>query len=646
MSLTKLKILTRPSKLAIKQVEEVMSFFSDITYEVKEIKSYGDKHKEISLLNNVRQDFFTKELDEALLKEEGDVAVHSAKDLPFPLPNSLEAITLLKAFDKTDALVSRDRLGIKRLPLGAKIGTSSELRKKQILSLRPDLKVIEIRGSIEERINLVDQGEIDALVIAACALKRLNIEDRITEILPFQTHPLQGNLAVVALSYRADLKVLFDKINVLKEYGKVYLVGAGPGDPDLLTIKADKVLKTADIIYHDDLISNDLLNHYDTEKFYIGKRKGNHSYAQEEINEMIYQDSIKGKRVIRLKCGNPLIFGRGGEELEYLQRRLVIVEVVPGVSTAQGAAASCRIPITMRGSSNKVSMFTGHTADDLSIDNVNNKETLIYFMGASNIKKISKDLVKEGKEPDTSVALIRNTGLPYEKVIITTLKEMQNIDIESPLIIIIGEVVKKYVKQPRILFTGMDPFNCNVSGRMIHYPLIETEPMEVEMDSLNKYDAVVFTSKTAVRAFCKNYNIENQMKIIAIGPYTKKELELYGYKVDYVPKIPDSDVLVKLIKDLNFRNILYPCSNLSHSKLLELSNVEKKIIYKTKTKTQPKLDLSDFSGIVFSSSSTVKAFFDIYNEIPKELVIYVYGKHTEGELLKKGCRDNVQTIQI
>ena len=170
------------------------------------MQSYGDKNKDISLLGNTISDIFTRELDKAILEGKADIAVHSAKDLPYPLPMGIEVYALFEAFDKTDALVSKNKQTLSSLPKGAKIGTSSAIRKSELLTYAPILQIVSIRGTIEERLAFVDNGNIDALIVASCALKRLGLENRITEILPFETHPLQGNLALVGKSGNENIK--------------------------------------------------------------------------------------------------------------------------------------------------------------------------------------------------------------------------------------------------------------------------------------------------------------------------------------------------------------------------------------------------------------------------------------------------------
>ncbi len=211
-----LRVTARDSRLSRIQVDEVFSRFPDTPYRLLTKKSYGDKHKRISLLNGeAPDDMFTRELDEALLNDTADIAIHSAKDLPEHLHPGLEVIAIYEAFDKTDSLVSRDHLSLSDLPSGSTVGTSSPLRRKELLALRPDLQIVGIRGCIEERVHQVRTGQIDAAIVATCALKRLGLEDEISEILPFTTHPMQGRLAITAKKGREQLKTLFSKGSIL-----------------------------------------------------------------------------------------------------------------------------------------------------------------------------------------------------------------------------------------------------------------------------------------------------------------------------------------------------------------------------------------------------------------------------------------------
>ena len=174
---------------------------------------------------------------------------------------------------------------------------------------------------------------------------------------------------------------------------KVYLVGFGPGDPDLMTVKSHKLLNQADIVFYDDLINNQILNTLKCPCVYVGKRKGKHSKTQDEINELLYQASLKYITIIRLKGGDPFIFGRGGEELIFLQQKNVSVEIIPGVTASLAAAASVKIPLTMRHIAKSLTFLAAHNIDKGDMD-IPVSDTLVFYMGASKLAElISKNVI-------------------------------------------------------------------------------------------------------------------------------------------------------------------------------------------------------------------------------------------------------------
>jgi uroporphyrin-III C-methyltransferase len=227
----------------------------------------------------------------------------------------------------------------------------------------------------------------------------------------------------------------------VKAYGSVHLVGFGPGDPDLLTIKGLKLLKSADIIFFDDLLNKDFLFKFKAEKVYVGKRKGKHSCEQDEINRLLYLAALAGKKVVRLKGGDPMLFAHGGEEIEYLRSRFIKVDVVPGVTAALAAAAFANIPLTHRGIASSVTFSTGHSRTDLYVPT---SGTLVYYMGASNLQKIAEEVILKGRNAETPVLLVYNASSPDQKEYYTTLREVVDFPqtYQTPLIIIIGDVVK------------------------------------------------------------------------------------------------------------------------------------------------------------------------------------------------------------
>ena len=473
----KIKVIARGSRLSRLQVEEVLKNFPELAYEIKYLESYGDKNQQISLLNGeAPADIFTRELDDAIRQGDADIAIHSAKDLPYPLPEDIEVIALFPAFDTTDSLVSRDHKKLAELPAGSIIGTSSPLRKKGLNELRPDLTIKGIRGCIEERVQQVKDGKYDAAIVATCALKRLGMEDEIAEVLPFPTHPLQGFLAITALKGSA-LKQAFASKSILDKQGSVSLVGFGPGDPDLLTIKAAKAIDAADIIFYDDLIDDSYLADKKAEKIYVGKRAGYHHKEQADINRLLLDAAREGKNVVRLKGGDPMIFAHGSEEIEYLQSNLIKVNVIPGITTASALAASQKISLTHRDFSSSVALVSGHTPQPVTPD----AETLVYYMGAKQLQTIATQLIdKEGWAFNTPVLLTYNVSRPDEQTFETTLWNLRNGEMQNlptPLIALIGNVAGlKHHQASDIkptLYTGTLPAIEKRKADYTYTPLIE-----------------------------------------------------------------------------------------------------------------------------------------------------------------------------
>jgi uroporphyrin-III C-methyltransferase len=222
-------------------------------------------------------------------------------------------------------------------------------------------------------------------------------------------------------------------------YGKVTLVGFGPGDPDLLTIAGDKALAKADVIFHDDLIDQAFLYKYKGAKVYVGKRKHCHSHEQEEINQLILNSALEGNEVVRLKGGDSMIFAHGGEEVEFLKKGGVQVAVIPGISTGIAVASLTQIPLTLRGVARSVAFITGHTSDV----HLPNTDTLVCFMAGSTIHKIAAKAIAEGRDPKTPVALVHNVSLPDQTEFLSTLEELAGSETvyPTPIIVVIGEVI-------------------------------------------------------------------------------------------------------------------------------------------------------------------------------------------------------------
>jgi uroporphyrinogen III methyltransferase/synthase len=646
---TKVRVIARDSRLSKIQVQEALSHYPEVKGEVKYLPSFGDKRKNISLLTGeAPSDIFTRELDEALLSEKADIAVHSAKDLPYPLPAGLKVIALLAASDTTDSLVSRDHLRLEELPAGSVVGTSSPLRKRELEELRPDLVVKGIRGCIEERIAQVRRGDYDAAIVATCALNRLEMRDEIAEVLPFDTHPLQGYLAITARTDREDLPALFEKFDIMHLQGTVTLVGFGPGDPELLTIKALKAIQRADIIFYDDLTSKGFLQELNAEKVYVGKRSGAHYKEQNEINRLMLQAAREGKQVVRLKGGDPMMFAHAGEEIEYLQRLLIHVEVIPGITTAAAMAADLKVSLTHRDFASSVAFVNGHAAEPITPD----ADTLVYYMGADQMERISAALIQKGWAENTPVALVHNVSLPDRRVWKTTLGKLsrEHNRYPTPLISLVGTVAHLYdhaaedLKQT--LYTGC----VNPHPEYVHLPLIRIAPVEdtTELErcagEMESFNFLLFTSRYGVEQWFRTVDAKQlgRITVVSIGESTSAALKACGVKrFTQVEKDDSYGVIDWFARRRKKGTVLIPRSNLALPIIPEgLEKLGFKVTcvtaYLNLPPENPKMvPLRNIKQIIFTSPSTIDRFVELYGSLPEGITYKTRGQVTQQHLETK-----------
>lgn len=370
--------------------------------------------------------------------------------------------------------------------------------------------------------------------------------------------------------------------------GIVYLVGAGPGDIGLLTIKGLRCLKRAEVVVYDFHLNAQILNYisHSAEFIYAGKRGGHHTMTQEKINGILIKKAGEGKIVCRLKGGDPFIFGRGGEEASALSKAGIEFEVVPGVSSAIAAPAYAGIPLTHRHYSSSIAIIPGYedaTKENSSIDwaGLRGVGTLVFLMAVKNIASLTEKLIENGRSPETPVAIIRWGTRANQKTLTGTLRDIASMvkekDIKPPAVMVVGDVVRLretlnwYEKKPlfgqRILVTretpeGFEPLE-DLGAEVICFPTIEIQPplsydlLDRAIDKVETYKWVIFTSVNGVEFFFRRFfelgrDIRDLkgIKVCAVGSKTEGEIKRYGINVDLMPREFRAEGLIESFKKL------------------------------------------------------------------------------------------------
>jgi uroporphyrinogen III methyltransferase / synthase len=343
--------------------------------------------------------------------------------------------------------------------------------------------------------------------------------------------------------------------------GTVYLVGAGPGDPDLITVKGRRLLQQADSILFDHLAPSALLDLAPpaAERVYVGKKKSDHEFTQEEIAAMLIERARRGLTVVRLKGGDPFIFGRGGEEAEALAEAGIPFEVVPGVTTPLGIAAYTGVPLTHREHTSAVTFVTGHAVAAIDWAKVGHAETLVIFMGLTTFPEIARELMARGRSPETPAMAVRWATRPDQETVTGTLATLPALaaGMKPPATIIVGEVVRLH---PRLDWFGRLPLSGKrvvvtrareqadalcarlsaLGAAVIELPAIEIRPaadsgpLETAIANVRSYDWLIFTSANGVKAFIDRLPDLRALrgKLCAIGPATRTAIEALHFKVD------------------------------------------------------------------------------------------------------------------
>ena len=452
-----------------------------------------------------------------------------------------------------------------------------------------------------------------------------------------------------------------------KEAGKIFLVGAGPGDPELITLKGKNCLGQADVILFDHLANPALLKHAPShaERIYVGRRNRGSYENQEEINRLLVTKAREGKCVVRLKGGDPFVFGRGGEEAEFMADAGLPFEIVPGVSSAVAAPAYAGIPVTHRTLASTVAFVTGHEDPDKSETALewprlaSSDGTLVFLMGMKNLPNIVQRLLREGKDPGTPVALIRWGTYTRQRTVVGTLADIveraQEEGIEPPTVIVIGRVVglraklnwfesrplfgmKILVTRPRDQAPGLSNLLAASGAEPVDFPTLEIVPpenwegMDKAIGELSTYQWLVFTSANGVRYFMNRLRYHRQdvrslagLRVACIGPKTAEEAESHGIRADLVPSEFQAEGLVEAFRECKVagQGVLIPRAEVARELLPEqLKEMGAKVRVVTAYRAVAPQEAFDslkeqfrcgnIHIVTFASSSTVRNFCHLF----------------------------------
>ena len=753
---------SRGSRLALIQTKYVQNklakAYPEHSFEIKVIKTKGDKIQNKPLDKIGGKGLFVKEIEEKIISGEIHMGVHSMKDMPSTPAKGLVFTKAWKREDPRDVLILRTAQNLSQLRKGAVIGTGSKRRAFQLLKQRPDLKIVNIRGNVDTRLRKMEEQKLDGIVLAAAGLKRLGMEDVITQYLEPEemiSAPAQG---VLALEVREDQKELQQMLDVFSDEetinevcaernfleqmggschtpagarcqktnegyqldamfgnedgskqaytkvygtdpetlaktavknikkqlaGTVYLIGAGPGDPGLITVKGMEILKKADCVIYDRLIPQELLDETKDgcECIYVGKENHHHTMRQEQINELLVRKVLEYDLVVRLKGGDPFVFGRGGEEAIYLADQEVHCEVIPGISSCIAAAELAGIPVTHRGISKGFRVVTAHDRrnqlSDLNFASMaRSEETLVFLMGLSKLEEITTNLLRHGMNENTPIAVISNAASTKQKTCTATLntikEKAEQEKLSSPAVIIVGDVVKlqKEIQKTEdrtyhlVTKVGSQPSKLAQILKDHGYKSKEFQTGEISYtndpiskEELEKVTYLIFTSRYGVHGFMRQMKASNldlrslfDKKMVVVGQKTKDVLMEYGIVADLMPEEAGEINLCKLMKQgVKEKDVIWYCKGTSGGKILQetlapICQIKEKIMYENHPVHSDEIpDIKDIKSISFTCASSVRRFFaQIEKEELQEWIENIpcisIGEKTTKQLQKTGVK--------
>lgn len=563
------RVGARDSRLSMVQTQnalaQLQSVLPALTFELSPRSSPGDQDLQTDLRASA-PDFFTRHLDDALRDGSIDIAMHSAKDLPTPFPDDLDWFWLPWAEDARDAIAMRPGESVDDLPERPVIGVSSDRREDYARQRFPTAEQRSIRGNIEQRLAQLDNGDYDLLLIAAAALNRLDLPERITEWIPLvdlRPPPGQGYLATTFR--RGDCRVEAWRGLFLKP---VVFAGGGPGAPELCTVGAVEALRHCDVCFYDALVAERLLAELPptAEAAYVGKRGGAYSVAKEDLEYMLQDHCRRGRRVVRLKGGDPGIFGRLAQETAALDNLRLPYRVIPGVSSLTAATSGTGFFPTRRGVNRGFCVATPGPLGDDDATGFEQRDTLplALFMAGGKVPAVVEQLLADNWAADVPAAMVFAAGSPDERILAAPLSgiaaAVEQEETSLPGLLLVGPTANADFQFSRdslplggrrILLTCGAQLQArtaaavrDLGGIPLEFPLIRLTPNPDAADyleQLDNFDWVVLTSPSAARCFLQllgwaGIDLRQVPAILSCGPAVSRVLNDCGLAADAAPE--------------------------------------------------------------------------------------------------------------
>lgn len=669
------RVGTRSSRLALIQTADVVRRLSDVLpgigFETVLFSSPGDRDRATDLRSSP-PDFFTRDLDDAITGRSIDLAIHSAKDLPEPVPAGLDWCWLPWREDSRDVLVLPAGRDMESLPATPRVGISSARRETWCRSTFPAAQMLPIRGNIETRLALLDEGRYDVLVMASAALIRLGLKDRISLWIPQDDLQVPDGQGVLAMTFRAGdarlrrLRSLFVKSAVF--------AGAGAGRAGTCTVETVEALKTTDVCLHDALMDRALLRHVNPAASLIdvGKRCGSGGRGQDTINDLIAKHTRRGERVVRLKGGDPGVFGRLAEEVDFLESLRLPYRVVPAVSSLSAGTTGTGMILTRRGESRGFCVMTPH-AEGGSLASIGAVARTcapqVYFMATKCAQDVLNELQKEGTRSDTPAAFVFDAGAISESIIRGTVGNIveqlpQDEVADRPGLLIVGPAAgHNYARTcgalggRRILLTCSEALQPEAvatthdfGGVPVSFPTIRLVPVPEGLAPLqdSPFDWLVLTSPSAVDATIDMMNkasidLRTLPPVLVCGSGTARSLRDHGLHAAGQPNACFSaESLLALARETirPGQNVLRLRSDAAGASLAEdLQSigavVTDSVIVRNERVTYDSIPL--FDAVLFASRSAVLSLLDRHEPPPLNgRLIAAIGRPTADELQRRG----------